>query len=193
MSTWLPEEFVGGHPALDFLNTVGDTGKSRDQSKISDWEGFSGWCAKSKLYSPGQLLGISKIKSSKSRDVVLTRIQAFREHAYFVLSAIVNEDEKAQSAISLLQEELLATMSRANLSIENGQTCWLVKSDNDQWIEDVLVLAIDDLIRSQGFPRIRQCGRCTWLFLDKGRGRGRRWCTMNKCGNREKTKRFRSR
>ncbi|MGH6819514.1 MAG: CGNR zinc finger domain-containing protein [Methylocella sp.] len=39
---------------------------------------------------------------------------------------------------------------------------------------------------------MRECGRCTGLFLHHGRGLGRRWCRMNTCGNRAKIERFRS-
>lgn len=193
MNVWSSEEFIAGHPALDFLNTVSDIDKSRDQNKIADWESFSGWCANSELFSPTQMARIFETVNRNEQPALLKKILKLREHAYVALSAIIKGDENTQIAMQLLQGELLSAMSRANLSVQQGRTYWQVKPDNSQWIEDALALAIDDLMRSESFLRIRQCGRCTWLFLDKGRGRGRRWCSMNKCGNREKMKRFRSR
>jgi predicted RNA-binding Zn ribbon-like protein len=43
--------------------------------------------------------------------------------------------------------------------------------------------------------RIKQCGGeyCAVLFLDSSRGGGRRWCSMQACGNRAKVASFRSR
>jgi len=192
MNTWSPAEFIGGHPALDFLNTVNDTGKSRNQSKIADWASFTGWCVESKMFNSAQLDSIAGTTFPSAHDPLLNKVHIIREHAYCAFTAIIDGDEKALDAIAPLQEELLVAMSRAKLSVEHGQTYWSVNSENNLWLEDAFALSIDDLMRSEGFPKIRQCGRCTWLFLDKGRGRGRRWCTMSKCGNREKTKRFRS-
>jgi predicted RNA-binding Zn ribbon-like protein len=41
--------------------------------------------------------------------------------------------------------------------------------------------------------RIRQCGRCTLLFVDRSRPGNRRWCSMELCGNRSKAEAFRER
>lgn len=37
--------------------------------------------------------------------------------------------------------------------------------------------------------RIRICGNCGWLFLDRSRNGSRVWCDMSVCGNRQKAKR----
>ena len=43
--------------------------------------------------------------------------------------------------------------------------------------------------------RVKACPRddCQWAFLDQSRNRSRRWCSMEVCGNREKTETFRGR
>jgi predicted RNA-binding Zn ribbon-like protein len=60
-------------------------------------------------------------------------------------------------------------------------------------LQDHLVLSLHDLLRRDDLVRLRECRRCTHLFLDLGRGRGRRWCAMARCGNRAKTEAFRAR
>jgi predicted RNA-binding Zn ribbon-like protein len=55
-----------------------------------------------------------------------------------------------------------------------------------------VALAFEDLLRSDDFARIRPCGRCIWLFIDRGRGTGRRWCDIRTCGNRAKSEAFRA-
>ena len=42
------------------------------------------------------------------------------------------------------------------------------------------------LLTSHELGRVKQCGRCDWLFLDKSRNGKRRWCSMDACGNRVK-------
>jgi predicted RNA-binding Zn ribbon-like protein len=48
--------------------------------------------------------------------------------------------------------------------------------------------AMADLVCSADFALIRECegNGCHRLFLDRTRGRGRRWCSMAVCGNRAK-------
>jgi len=45
------------------------------------------------------------------------------------------------------------------------------------------------------WPRLKLCaaGDCRWAFYDSSRNRLGRWCSMNVCGNREKTRRYRGR
>ena len=60
-------------------------------------------------------------------------------------------------------------------------------------LHDHLVLALFDLLQGSDLDRLRECPRCTHLFLDHGRGPGRRWCSMARCGNRAKVESFRAR
>jgi len=45
------------------------------------------------------------------------------------------------------------------------------------------------------WPRLKACRRdvCQWLFYDRSRNRSAVWCQMAVCGNRTKTKAYRSR
>ena len=52
---WGAADFVGGHPALDFLNTVADTGKTRDADKLVDWPAVHAWAERSGLLPPADL------------------------------------------------------------------------------------------------------------------------------------------
>jgi predicted RNA-binding Zn ribbon-like protein len=44
------------------------------------------------------------------------------------------------------------------------------------------------------WTRLKACPRdvCGWIFYDRSRNSSSRWCAMSVCGNRTKTKRFRS-
>jgi predicted RNA-binding Zn ribbon-like protein len=37
--------------------------------------------------------------------------------------------------------------------------------------------------------RLKICGNCGWLFLDRSKNRSRTWCDMAVCGNRIKANR----
>ncbi|UXS00716.1 CGNR zinc finger domain-containing protein [Agrobacterium tumefaciens] len=42
------------------------------------------------------------------------------------------------------------------------------------------------LIAGQDRDRLRICGNCGWLFIDRSKNRSRIWCDMAVCGNRQK-------
>ena len=48
-----------------------------------------------------------------------------------------------------------------------------------------------ELITGPELKRVRTCAGCTLLFLDRSRPGNRRWCSMERCGNRKKTANYR--
>ena len=52
-----------------------------------------------------------------------------------------------------------------------------------------------DLVGGELSSRVRECGgdTCYLLFLDTSRPGNRRWCSMERCGNRHKVRGYRSR
>jgi predicted RNA-binding Zn ribbon-like protein len=46
------------------------------------------------------------------------------------------------------------------------------------------------LLDTTSIDRLKICGHCGWLFIDRSRNRSRMWCDMAVCGNRIKAKRF---
>jgi predicted RNA-binding Zn ribbon-like protein len=58
-----------------------------------------------------------------------------------------------------------------------------------------LLLAIERLQSHGAWPRLKACtvDDCQWAFYDATRNHSRTWCSMDVCGNREKTRRYRER
>jgi len=48
-----------------------------------------------------------------------------------------------------------------------------------------------ELITGGDLGRVRTCAGCTLLFIDRSRPGTRRWCSMERCGNRSKTAQYR--
>ena len=48
-----------------------------------------------------------------------------------------------------------------------------------------------ELLAGDDRQRLKCCDACGRLFIDRSRNRSRRWCDMQRCGNREKARRFR--
>jgi predicted RNA-binding Zn ribbon-like protein len=58
-----------------------------------------------------------------------------------------------------------------------------------------LLLAVERLQAQGAWPRLKACPAddCQWAFFDSTRNHSRTWCSMEECGNREKTRRYRRR
>jgi predicted RNA-binding Zn ribbon-like protein len=57
---------------------------------------------------------------------------------------------------------------------------------------DVLATALTAMLDGT-WPRLKVCRNCQWSFWDKSKNRSGSWCSMQLCGNRLKTRAYRSR
>ncbi len=186
MLNWKADMFVGGHAVMDFLNTVGDSGKTRDNNSIGDWQSVQNWLKASGHFSD------LKIKADAPAPL-LVKIHRLRETVYCILSAMAQGKSPPNHELSILQATIKSAINRAHFSLgENGGT-WVSASENAHQTYDQLVLEIEKFLRTQNLDKLRLCNGCTWLFIDKGRGKGRQWCAMKKCGNRAKSRAFKAR
>nr|WP_269328037.1 CGNR zinc finger domain-containing protein [Kineosporia mesophila] len=60
---------------------------------------------------------------------------------------------------------------------------------------DVMIEAVAVAVASGGWSRLKLCASsdCRWAFYDTSRSGGGRWCSMEVCGNRHKTRTYRRR
>lgn len=58
-----------------------------------------------------------------------------------------------------------------------------------------LLVAVADAVADGSWPRLKLCPAedCRWAFFDTSKNRSRTWCAMGVCGNRAKTRAYRSR
>jgi predicted RNA-binding Zn ribbon-like protein len=51
---------------------------------------------------------------------------------------------------------------------------------------------VHDSMRDGSWQRLKACPNCHWAFWDESKNRSATWCSMELCGNRLKTKRYRT-
>ncbi len=185
--------FLGGHPTLDFINTVVDQDKDRGCSSIAQWEHFLEWVSASGMFTDVQIKAFHQIVSSAEQEQLLKVIHKLREKEYAVLSDIAMNGFQPNKPLLELESKIKEAIGRASLSAAPEGYQWQPDMAQKLWIEDAFLFSFEQLLRSQELKKLKECGRCSWLFLDKGRGRGRRWCDMSTCGNRAKLASFRNR
>lgn len=105
-----------------------------------------------------------------------------------------NGIEAADGELQPLREA--AERSRYRTAIASDGSLSLAPARSDlTGFEARLLLALERLQSHGAWPRLKACtdDRCRWAFFDATRNRSRTWCSMEECGNRAKTQRYRAR
>jgi predicted RNA-binding Zn ribbon-like protein len=92
-----------------------------------------------------------------------------------------------------LDADALATVNRAaagvRLSLDDGGR---LAFGADDPLARVVAVAFEAMLNGT-WPRLKACRNCRWAFYDYSKNRAASWCSMQLCGNRSKTRAYRSR
>lgn len=191
--TWGSDSFIGGALCLDFTNTVGGTYKERSPSYLQSYADLLSWgCAAGAVEAvDAAFLGGCAEREPEQAAQVLAHALDLREALYRLLSARAAGAAADESDLACLNRALLHGLEHA--AIEPGPTgfTWRwagVADDLERPLWPVLLSAME-LMTGPELAVLRECGRCSWLFLDRSKNKRRRWCKMEACGNRAKSQR----
>jgi len=168
--SWTAHRFAGGALALDVANSVI---LRFDQARSID-----------RFAEPEQLAAFPKAAGEFSADRALFGPLApvpDKNHAPFLtlreaidryFRACVSSAETPMLLASLLEATavLLRAGAKGSLEAETAYSALRLLSESE-------------------VERIRICGNCGWLFIDRSKNRSRIWCDMSVCGNRVKAAR----
>jgi predicted RNA-binding Zn ribbon-like protein len=115
----------------------------------------------------------------------LERARALRE-ALRSLALANNGFELDPSALRLVNE------AAARLPLQLGPDGRARVSAGDDALDGVVALALEAMLDGT-WPRLKACRNCCWSFYDYSPNRSATWCSMQICGNRKKTRAYRSR
>lgn len=190
---WTKFGFFGGHAGLDFANTVDDVDKTRSTEAIPDWATALEWGVAAGVLSSDEAVLLARRTADELAEDELAALHHFREELWGLLSDVAAKRPADEMKTAAVSAEINWALTQAKLEHDDASFRWSVTAEafGLKLLRARVALAVGDLLSRQDLHRLRECGRCTGLFLDHGRGRGRRWCRMNTCGNRTKTERFR--
>jgi predicted RNA-binding Zn ribbon-like protein len=191
-------QLVAGHVALDLTNTLDYRFEpSRCIDLIPTFEQFLDFCAQSGVISNAAAKGLlTRTKLPDAREAHRKAIR-FRETADSIFRAI--SKKKAPRAADLAElNKLLACRSipekitRRGSSFQRGFDNPAETADGPLWV--ILESTVQLLTSTEiGFVRTCKEKSCQWLFIDSSKSHSRRWCSMEICGNRNKSQRYRDR
>ncbi|KDR42239.1 CGNR zinc finger domain-containing protein [Caballeronia glathei] len=185
---------VGGHVVLDFVNTCGGAGKERDSEQLVDWRDALGWAGANGLLGASDRRHIEKARlhAGHGTSDILSDLRAMREAMHAVFSAIAGGAPPSEAPLRRLEGHILKAMRHAHLHVDGqAPVRWTVRPEKagTALIRDRLAIAASELLAQPMLSNVRECGACSWLFLDQSRSKSRRWCSMATCGNRVKAQR----
>ena len=190
---------VAGHPALDLVNTVEPrlpvvTADDQVHEQLESAADLLIWAQRVGLVSEAEATAEEQVwveRPGRARRS-LAAVRAGREALYAILVAAESDSE-----LELVSGQWLSVAARTRLRASGGGPARferVVGTVPGMVVLDRTVFAVNELLTAVDLTSLRACpleeGGCGWLFLDRSRGRTRRWCVMADCGARAKSRRL---
>ncbi len=186
-----PPELVGGHPALDLLNTVEWRGRPQPEDRLQDFAALLAWCRRLGLLSSATARALTRWAQADPEGAAARhrRIVAEREVLHGIVHVLSQGGRPPAAAVEGFNRLLAALPATEKLEFAGGRMRWQGVAADD--LESLLFRPAAALLASESLRGLRLCQgpECGWLFLDESRNRSRRWCSMRSCGNRAKARR----
>ncbi|GAA4900819.1 CGNR zinc finger domain-containing protein [Streptomonospora salina] len=197
MTAWPDASFVGGDPALDFVNTAGGRTKARDTERLSRFTDALDWAHAAAVLDRVERdrLVARADRNPVEAEQALNELREQREALHTFLLAGVEGTECDAGARQRVHSDIATAYREAEPSAYFlTHPAWVVDTAAGARLPSRrLALAASGLLASDRRTHLRVCGRCSWLFLDPSPTRRRRWCSMTTCGNRAKAQRHQQR
>jgi predicted RNA-binding Zn ribbon-like protein len=180
--------FDPGSLALELLLTGGPGPYSRFEIFFAPTN-FVDWLVESRLALTAPLT----TGGVRIRPAELTAIKTLRDTFWRIATNLAHDRPLVPADLSTVNDAAATTL-RPRIDLETGSFEWVVPITGPQ-VLGVIAREIVELVVAERGPRVRECSAsdCQLLFLDTSRSGNRRWCSMERCGNRNKVRSYRAR
>ncbi|MGH8496131.1 MAG: CGNR zinc finger domain-containing protein [Gammaproteobacteria bacterium] len=191
---------IGGHPALDFINTVSHwTGEGPQRNYMPDYAGLLRWSRDAGVLDAHEFRELTRraAENPPAAARVHRGALSLRRALHDVFQAGIAGRAPDAAQIEVLNSwHGRALRRRRVLADRQGRLIpgWSF-GENALPLELPLlklVLGAVELAGEAGPGRLKECPgqpACGWLFYDASKNRSRRWCDMEDCGNIAKARR----
>jgi predicted RNA-binding Zn ribbon-like protein len=195
MSQQSPAIFIADSAGLNFLNSIA-TPVDAEVDWIADGESLLAWLQQARLVPAEVLDAMRKQAKPGELDRVAAQARKLREwfraflrkHGGKPLKAVELADLEPLNRLLCRDEEFGQLVAR-----KNAKSTALEFHRARRWRspESLLLPIAEALAKAlveEDLSDIKACEgpACTLMFVDRTRGRSRRWCSMGICGNRAK-------
>jgi predicted RNA-binding Zn ribbon-like protein len=179
--------FLAGHPALDFLNTRMRVNEDLVDLLQSD-EDVLIWLKQAGFSAP----------TIDGRTGPLALLRCARRLRESIRSLVEKRKTGGQGDPSVLNSFLAASQSYPQLVWNKSRTLTIDTVRRQDTAESILAPVAEaaaDLLTTADFELVKRCEdeTCVLWFSDQTKSHHRRWCSMERCGNRHKVAVYRER
>jgi predicted RNA-binding Zn ribbon-like protein len=191
----LPLKYVGGDPSIDLVNTVDWLGDELDHDRIPDYDRLTRWAEGAGVITAS--VGERLRRASEAHPRQAAAAVAAAGWLRWVLQRLftaVASGEPPGVALDELNELLTDGLGRMRVAPSSRRQLALAWQRMGEDLESPLwpvVWSAAQLLTSNEAARIHICAApdCGWMYVDRSRNRLRRWCQMETCGTRAKSRR----
>ena len=184
---------VGGRLCLDFVNTTGARRSGTPRERLTSYEALLVWAKRSGLLARSrvaQLRQEGRRKPERARRV-LTAALALRERLYRTFLDVISDKPPEKEHLEILSAAFKQAHRWKHLVWHTGRLQWHSTRDATAlggFLDGVVGSALE-VLTSDEMQRLKKCGECDWLFLDRSKNGSRRWCKKD-CRDRVKARRY---
>ena len=184
-----PYELVGGHPALDFLNTIHDWKAQERLDRLADFADVLAFAGAASVLRPAEA---RRLEGQAGDAAELRQLRELRERLVRVFQALLSSATPDPADLDRLAADAARAAASARLRHSRGGMVRAIELHDAgaavvRWrIVDAAVA----LLTSEKLVDVKSCPSCGWFFVDTTKNRSRRWCSMSTCGSAVKARRY---
>jgi predicted RNA-binding Zn ribbon-like protein len=185
---------IGGHPALDFLNTVKYRGAVDPQDRLESLADVIEWAKIAGMLSVDEVKRLyRKTQDTKSATRVHRKICAFREQLRVLFESTNSGKAQYNQAVSRVEAEIAALRPVATIDQQSGVLTRHIEINTLNDLKARIVTVAAEILIARANLKIKACrgSNCDWLFIDRTKAGRRQWCDTRTCGNNARVRRFR--
>jgi predicted RNA-binding Zn ribbon-like protein len=199
-------DLCGGHPALDFVNSLDKRfGEGGPVDLLAGYGDLLRFAEQTTLLETRQVRRLANSVNPGGAARALRSARELREAMAAAFYGSVDGHPPLAADIRSLERHFHSASAHRELRWEQPAQSsnrrsgiawdWGRFETNAELPVWILSQTASQLMMSEAMGRIRACGvdTCRWLFLDTSKNHTRRWCNMRVCGNRMKARRFQAR
>ena len=186
-------KLVGGHPALDFINTVHDWNVSEPHDYLSEFADAIRFGKAAGLLTRADDL----LPRQRTPHLELMRLRELRALLKRIFQTRLSGQAPNNMDLGKLSTDLAEAAGATRLMVANRRSPQVLvtreitaEKAGVALLRLRIVEAAVTLLVSEAMRRVKSCPTCGWLFLDASKNRSRRWCSMDTCGAVAKARRY---
>src|SRR3954447_3106006 len=153
---------VGGHPAVEFVNTLGGRKDAPDDEYLHAYSDLLIWSERTGLIDPETAGALARTadRRIKPAATVLVAALAMRGHVDAILRATLAGRSPRAADLDAVRRAEVDALAHAALTPDFAWTWTGTAIEPPLW---PLAHAVLDLLRDQSLDRLGECERCRWL------------------------------